>query len=194
MKHGRRLAAWSAFAALLPVLAGCGGSSTALRYPVGTALRELDLTQMLTVRGTVAGRDYGFAFPVLRNHTSSPVTIDAFAIHHLPPGVSIARYRAFSTRRFGYLIGSHIGDGTDEDYSTYPNLFRPGKTSIPARSAGGLLFAVDLHVRRLHAAKVYATGCEVDYHLSSGVHHSQSLPCMFGFQRSRDVGPTTARR
>lgn len=185
LKLGWRVAAWSACAVLLLALGACGGSSAGSRYPAGTALRELDLTQMLVVRGTIPGREYGFAFPLLRNRTSSPVTIDAFAIHQLPPGVHIARYRAFSTRRFGYLIGSHIGDGTDEDYARFPNLFQPGRTTIPPGSTGGLMFAVDLHVAHLHAAKVYATGCEVDYQLASGTHRSQSLPCTFGFQRSR---------
>lgn len=185
MNKGGQLATLSLFAGVVFALGGCGGAARGLRFPAGSALRENDLTQELTFHSTVAGRDYGFAFPLLFNRTSLPVTIDGFAIRDLPPGVKITRYRAFSTKRFGYLIGSHIGDGTSEDYSRYPNLFRAGRTTIAPNSTGGLMFAVDLHVQFLGTKKVYATGCEVDYHLESGAHRSQALPCRFGFSKAR---------
>lgn len=148
----------------------------------GSAIRPLDLTASLTVNRAQADRQYGFAFPLLFNRTNRPIVIDGFKVLTVPRQVRLTRVQAFSTKRFGYLIGSHLGDGTSEDYSLFPNLYHPGRTSIPPHSSAHLMFAADWELVEVPKSNIYISGCRVVYsQASSPVRYIEDLPCRWGF-------------
>ena len=124
-----------------------------------------------------AGEHVGVAFPLIKNETSRPITIDRISLDHLPAGLRVTGYRAISLR-YGYIVLSRENKGGKDDFLTYPNLVHQGRLQIAPHSIGHVFFAVDLVARKKNPGK--ASGCTIHYKVN-GVRYFQTFHCAYNF-------------
>lgn len=166
----RRVAA-AVCCAVLPVTA-CSGSGIA----VGSALAGYVPGGLIAFDNAKAGGRYGVAFPILRNRTGSPVTVDRVRMLHVPAGVRVIGYRALKVGGPATVYNSYEGAGDRADYLRYPNLFRKPYTRIPPHSRQRIFFAADLRVLKL--TKAHISGCEIIY-TTRGQTQQQTFDCEY---------------
>ena len=123
-----------------------------------------------------AGGRYGIGFPILKNKTSSPVTVKQVRLVHVPDGIQVIGYRAGKVGGPGAAYTSYEGTGQANDYLHYPNLIHSKYTTIPPHAAQRIFFAADLRVQVLTSR--YITGCQVTYQ-TRGQTRQQTFHCQY---------------
>jgi hypothetical protein len=122
------------------------------------------------------GREYGFAFPILVNISTSPLSLTGFRLTSVPPGVDVVGYRLLSSRDTnGYAFNSYIGAKRQDDYSKYPDYLPKHPTLAPRSQSsyyGVVIVKVVGRVRR------HLSGCAVSYS-QRGKAYQQQLRCAF---------------
>ena len=162
---------------LILLLAAAGCSTSSVR--TGTALvgQGPGLSGVIGNPNAKVGRDYRFAFPLLKNNSKEPVSITEFRITSLPSGVKVIGYPVYSVNhtsgyQLAYDDSSHEG-GPELDktpnYAGHPYTIKPGVLSDKYAM-------VHLHVTGKLSAHV--KGCEV-YYTQDGQSYRQSLKCEF---------------
>lgn len=123
------------------------------------------------------GRNYRFAFPLLKNKSKESISITRFRVASVPPGVKVVGYPVYSVyhtsgHQLAYDDSSHEG-GPELDktpnYAAHPYTIKPGVLSDKYAM-------VHLHVTGKISQHI--KGCEV-YYTQDGRSYRQSLNCEF---------------
>jgi hypothetical protein len=125
------------------------------------------------------GHTYGFAFPLLRNASRSPLTITSVSLGSVPSGVHVVRYTAMSVNETqGQLMAAYIGENDKNDYLYFPTHPISGISIAPG--AESPYYPVVL-VKLVGRVSADLSGCLVNYRQDGRSLH-QTLHCVFTLQ------------
>lgn len=168
--------------ALLLLTAGCASSPTG--PAPGHAIKAVGPASKGTigVTGAAVGNQYGFAFPILENDSTVPITITGYKTTNIPSGLKVIGYSVYSQNetteyRLAYNFRPKETDFNltkYHDYAGTPFTINPGKQ--------GDQYAM-VKVEVVGTATDHASGCQVDY-TQSGKQYVQTVPCDFAVSKN----------
>jgi hypothetical protein len=156
---------------LTATLSACGSPGTALTgdgpQPSGRV--------SYSAKEVIVGRTYWFAFPLLINHTGSPVTITGYQMGHLGRSLSVTFF-AYSQRvhsAYDLTYQPQLG----HDLSHVPNVAGKPFTIAP-HSRSDIVVMAQLRLLSRASLPAKAASCVVRY-TQAGHHYRQSFDCDF---------------
>jgi hypothetical protein len=162
---------------LSAALAACASSTPAAT--TGHALSAIgpQASGILGFSNGVVGQTYRWAFPLLSNTGTSPVTVTSFAMDKVPAIFQVIGYPLYSQPE----VGDYIVDFADSDHPGMPDLLhKPNHANEPITTAPGqqspmyAMVAAKLLTNRTDPL----TGCLVTYRLGTRTYR-QRFDCQF---------------
>jgi hypothetical protein len=118
------------------------------------------------------GSIYRFGFPILTNTTSANVAVEFVRLAHVPDGLTVIGYAAFTaTSAAGYLLNQRFDNSPGPGPIPYK-----GRVSVGAMTTSEHFYMVSVRVDRMTVEPM--RGCVVVYS-QNGKEYAQTLSCEF---------------